>query len=336
MSEKSLLQKLSYHKTVISSLFDAPCAIKTVKLAALERKIVALEELVLELPIDDGSGRFEEWRNTVLALYHRLFLIPLREKKAKKVKSSKELAISKESSFTQKSSTSEEIETGTETSASAGEQASVDDRATQQNSLSSGGRPVKPVLEFAVKKQADETKKEKLRASIEAAFSKLDPVEAITVDSDLEGFRLYSLLVNRSIRQLSRFEDDAQLLSSVLGYALPKAPLTVIERFNSYNEAEEKEEGGESANPKRPPLKNLRLLKKCIVKELSSFYEDLKAALVSEDGSDSGVAVDGSQTCYICKSDEHCKAECPLVRVRVRFIFSSILNWPCFFLHSFR
>lgn len=332
-----LAHKLSYHETIISNILDTSCNNKSVKLAAVERKIVALEELVLELPIDAVSGVFEEWRDKISNLYSRFFLLADEKMKPKKVVPS------------EKSATSEEIETGNEASATRSAVSSSgtgrntrmnkkksqsdisgehdkDDRATQTSRRSGPVKPtyrsmnfrrsagILPDAEPVVEKDTEE-QKEELRALFDDIFSKLEPVAEITVDSDLEGLRLLAMLVNRSIRQLSRFEDDTELMSNVLSYALPKAPQTVIERFNSFNEAEEKEE---NVDPKRPPLKGLRLLKKCLIIELTSFYEALKAALVSEIVADSGDVVEGPHTCYFCKSDGHFKSGCPQVR-RVPF-----------------
>lgn len=329
---EALVHKLAYHESIINNILDIPCNNKSVKMAAVERKIIALEELVLELPIDDVGGVFEKWRDTVSNLYCRLFLLANEKKKLKKVTLSEKIA--------SKSSTSKEIET--EASATSGavtfsgngqntrknkkrsqSATSGDDRATQTPRRS--GRPVKstyrnmnfrrssaisaaePVVEKDIEEQREE-----LRVLFDGIFSKLEQVAEITVDSDLESLRLFALLVNQSIRQLIPFEDDAELQSKVLSYALPKAPQTVIDRFNNYKEAEEKEE--EDADPKRPPLKGLRLLKKCLIVELTSFYEALKEALVTEDGGDSGDVVDGPLTCYFCKSNGHYKAGCPQVR----------------------
>lgn len=337
---EALVHKLSYHQNIISNILETPCSNKSVKLAAIERKIVALEELVLELPYGDGSGLFEEWRDTVSDLYRTFFLLACEKVSPKKAVSSGKIASKVVS--TEKSATSEEIENGIETSATgvdvtssgagkitrmskkksqsstSGEQG--DDRVTHTSRRSRPAKQTYPSKNFrrsvgissadkpAVEKSVEE-QKEELRASFVGIFSQLEPVAEITVDSDLEGLRLLAMLVNRSIRQLSPFEDDTELLSNVLSYALPKAPKSVIERFNSMNEAEEMDD----ADPKRPPLKGLRLLKKCLIAELTSFYEAVKAALVTEDGGDSGDVVDG-QTCYFCKSNGHYKSRCPLVR----------------------
>lgn len=354
---EALVHKLAYHETMINNILDIPCDKKSVKLAAVERKIVALEELVLELPTDDESGGvlFDDWRDTISELYRRYFLLAeekMKMKKPKKAVASEKVA-SKDAS-TEKSSTSDEIETGKEASASSGSVASSGsgsksrkksqspvnsgDSTTQTSPRRSRDRPAKqtsrgknfrrsaasdsePVTEMDLEQQ-----KELLRAFFDETFSKLTPVAEITVDSDLEGFRLYAQLINRCIRQFARFEDDTELMSKILSYALPKAPQAVVERFTSLNEAEEKEEGkekeetaekdkaAENADPKRPPLKGLRLLKKCLVTELTSFYDALKEALVSQD--DSGdVVEEGPHTCHLCKSNDHYKAGCPQVRV---------------------
>lgn len=348
---EDLVHKLTYHQSIINSLLDIPCANKFVKLAAIKRKIVALEELVLDLPYEDGSGPFEEWRDTVTDLYRRFFAFASEKmKKPKKAAPSSKKVASKDVS-SEKSSTSEEIETGNEasngsvTSSGSGSNSSVvkkksqstsdvqgnlDDRATQTprrfgglvKHRSMNFRRSAGLLPPAEPEKSIEEQKEQLRAFLEETFAKLEPVEEITVESDLEGFRVYAFIVNRSIRQLSRFEEDAEFMSKVLSYVLPKAPPTVVERFNSLNESEEKEdeekENEEGAESKRPPLKGLRLLKKCLVAELTTFYEALKAALVTEDSGDSDV--DASRTCYLCKSDRHYKSGCPQVRM-VRFIF---------------
>lgn len=353
---ETLLHKLSYHQDSLKGIFDLPCNNMHVKLAAIERKIVAIEELVLELPYGDETTSFEEWRLTVSELYRRFFQL-VSEKKKKPEKAVSSGKATKDGSTHKDASSNEEVETGNVSPATAGTVTSSDNpKSNKKRSQSTasgteqgnGGRasqglhrpgPVKQTYrnlsfrrtsgtlpisaEPAVEKSVEE-QKEELKTQYDGFFSKLEPVAELSVDSDLEGMRILSLLVNRCIRQMTPFEDDSQLLSDLLNFALAKAPKTVIERYNSLNEEAEKEVEKDDAEnedeSKRPPLKGLRLLKKCLVAELTDFYETAKAALVTEDGGDcaGGEATEG-QNCYYCKSTGHYKFRCPQMRNQICF-----------------
>lgn len=321
-----LLHKLSYHKQMASNLLDVPCPNRSVKVAALQAQIGALEKLVLELPSDDESGLFEEWRDSILDLYRRLFAFASGRKMKPVAKVAKPKGVS-----TQESATSEEVETACkETSTGDGKQ-SNDERPPRR------GRPAKAQRGGSSSDDAEPVeKKEKIRAIIEGLFKKLEPVadieKVIKADSTLEPFRRFALRVNRAIRMVSRFEEDAEFLSTVLGYVFPKAPPAVLKRFNSLNgaEADKEENGGDQKG--RPPVKGLRLLKQCLIAELTAFYEAMRQSAaspndVTDEGSDEGALA----ACFFCKSTEHGKYACPEVSLlRFLFLFPNLTTFSLF------
>ena len=315
---ETLVRTLNYHRVVIEKLLTHPAAanVRSNAVSILERKIVNLEQLILNLP-DDGetqhSELFVSWRDTMIELWSRFFTVldgnsgdvvttsnngivsssPANTVAAKVSPRGTQISVTNVEASSSVSNTNNRRanygkkrnggpkkpvqqpnpEDPDHTDQSQQQQQQVNQQSKRGGHIS---RPYYRYRDFKpsgrnesnqpaalddANQQVDELEiKENLRLQIEASFLALSQVEQL---SDLEEMQTLITLVDNSAKELESFKSDFEFQNEMLGFALPKLPVVLMELFNALSDGE----------------KSLSLLTQFLGNQLAAYSNDLKETL---------------------------------------------------------